>query len=265
MVGQANSGKDTIAKMIADATTWKLSLPTMPSADISGGRGVSVLAFADPIKRLAKFIFDFEDDCLWGPSHTRNTVIDRFQNEKAWDMSYGKILLLEKLSKEKFSQLPDVLPENCFVQLKEWFRSFKEAAFSSTITPRLTLQSLGTEFGRAYDKEIWTNLAIKNSISLLTGGYFYTSNKGLRSFNGASDLVVISDGRFRNEILAVKSAGGIVVKVECPQATSSMNHPSEVEQKNIPKHFFDFTITNDKSKGFQALREDVEVLLKKVF
>ena len=180
-------------------------------------------------------------------------------------MSYGKILLLEKLSKEKFEHLPDALPENCFVQLKEWFHDFKNASFSSTITPRLALQSLGTEFGRAYDKEIWTKIAINNCISLLSGGASYTPQKGLRNFSGASDLVVISDGRFRNEILAVKSVGGLVVRVECPQAVANSNHASEQEQKNIPNYFFDFTIKNDKTKGFQALREDVEAMLKKVF
>lgn len=247
LVGQANSGKDTIAKMMIEH------------------RNASVLAFADPIKRLARFIFDLKEEYLWGPSRTRNTVIDAFQDDGAWEMAYGKILLMEKLCKEKSSELENLLPEDSFPKLKSWFSEFRKSLNDKDITPRVVLQSLGTEFGRAYNKQIWTDIAIANCISLLSGGCSYTSQKGLAVNEGASDMVVISDGRFRNEILAVKSVGGLVVKVECPQAGGDSSHASEVEQKNIPKHFFDFTIANDKSKGFQALREDVEVLLKKVF
>ena len=81
------------------------------------------------------------------------------------------------------------------------------------------------------------------------------------------DFVVITDGRFRNEILNVIEVGGAAVKIINPvdesrdvDAAGVRGHTSESELKRIPDSWFLVTLVNDKSRGLDALEETVAVL-----
>lgn len=58
--GKAGAGKDTAAEVLI--RTY----------------GFQKCSLADPIKNIAKSIFDFSDEQLWGPSHKRNEVDVRY-------------------------------------------------------------------------------------------------------------------------------------------------------------------------------------------
>lgn len=94
------------------------------------------------------------------------------------------------------------------------------------VTPRKLMQTLGTEWGRNINENLWADL---------------TMNKAAT----ASGKVVIDDMRFTNEFDAVKRVGGVTVLVRRPGVERPANcHPSEGALDNHP---FDFIVENDGS------------------
>jgi hypothetical protein len=60
--------------------------------------------------------------------------------------------------------------------------------------------------------------------------------------------VVITDGRFRNEILGVLRVGGKALKIDRPtMGPNNSPHRSETESTEIPLSFFDYVIHNNSS------------------
>lgn len=269
ITGEAGSGKDTVAAIVA--------------------RGMygQTIAQADPMKRLAKLIFGFNDDQLWGPSEMRN----------APDATWTKVALQEKAraiaavvadmrsrSVEARtgivgleSWLEDVLPgcdhQQPGLALQAWLENtLVECIKRGSMTPRYVLQTLGTEWGRNFSKNIWVDYAMRTAQALLNGGFSYDRAKGLVADAAARppNLVIITDGRFRNEVLAVKAIGGKAWRVDPVGVTESADvavakagvagHASETEQRGIPQHYFDVVIKNDKSKGIAKLESGLAYL-----
>jgi len=253
LVGQAGSGKDTVADfLVKDYGAIKLSL-------------------ADPMKRFAQKIFLFSNDQLWGPSESRNAIHEpSLQNSTAfWQESYDRFL----------NHRHDFLDEMNLDgpkrnKLTDWFYLVRRLAVPKTfinevvgLSPRVALQTLGTEFGRAVDKNLWIRFALRAAADLLEGGYGYYRERGIFDFEGIlpPSMVIISDGRFRNELLEVKRVGGMTVKIQNVEVESRpevgvKGHASEQEQKGIPETWFDFVIRNDKTRGLGQLGISVAVL-----
>lgn len=68
---------------------------------------------------------------------------------------------------------------------------------------------------------------------------------------------VITDTRFVNEAHAIKSRGGIIIRVDRPGIKPINNHPSEV---GLDKWDFDYKIVN--VSGIYELKENVKDILK---
>jgi hypothetical protein len=65
--GKANSGKDTLRKLITDELAISLS---------HSFKGVSLLSLADPIKKMAKIMYpNIKNKQLYGPSKFRSEII----------------------------------------------------------------------------------------------------------------------------------------------------------------------------------------------
>jgi hypothetical protein len=257
VVGPAGSGKDTVAAIVARSVNGQ------------------TLALADPMKRLAKILFSFSDEQLWGPSEMRNAAdqywtADRMRNQ------------LQNLGELKaWNWLEDVLPGlsreerlAAGAQLGRWYSdTLVECVKRGVMTPRYVLQTLGTEWGRAFSKNIWIDYGVRMAQRLLSdGGYTYARSvpSGLRyrtKEEVAADLVIITDGRFRNEVLAIKAVGGQVWRIEPVTAALALRdqtgkagvvgHASETEQQGIPDTYFDLVISNDKAKGLAALEKTI--------
>ncbi len=75
------------------------------------------------------------------------------------------------------------------------------------LTARYALQTLGTEWGRNCDPEIWTKAGMR---------------RAAKSF---ADLVVFTDVRFVNEAAAIRKAGGEIWRIA--RGAQAHNHPSE--------------------------------------
>jgi len=266
IVGQAGSGKDAVADTFVKTY------------------GAEKLALADPMKRFAKKVFGFTDEQLWGPSENRNATVPEStqDNWKYFAEAYHNFIR----NKDAFAKelgISDYAPRT----LDEWFYLVRRLGDETVVdsadetlkvfkgtSPRVILQSLGTEFGRHWNKNLWIDFALKEARTLLSGGYGYYANRGVFQLEPEENIlppnmVVISDGRFRNEVLAVLAAGGKAIKVMSVDSLGSeqqvgvMGHASEQEQKSIPDHWFDYVIVNDKSLGLEALRQTIIEVMEK--
>lgn len=252
--GGAGSGKDTVAEMM-----------------VKGRNGV-MIAQADPMKRFAYAGLGFTVEQLWGPSSSRNAPDGRFATPESAKIHFG-------IAREKifFSDLGrnwciEIGAPAALRNLQAWFDRL-EADFTNPdnfkqLTPRAALQLLGTEFGRAVSPDIWSELAIRYAAMLLRPGVSYSRETGIRPdpANPGHRFVVITDGRFRNEFLNVKSLGGLAIQVFNPsdaadaakvEAAGVKGHASEAELRGVPREWYDVIQENDKSRGLEALRYSV--------
>jgi hypothetical protein len=215
--GPAGSGKDTVAGFLRAAVP-----------------GASVFAMADPMKRLAKALFGFTDDQLWGPSARRaeSVRVPPGVMNRAWHTGREWLAEIGQAN------------EDAHCSLRDWAINFLPG---SKVTARHVLQTLGTEWGRAIDPDLWVDIALRRARQDLAAG---------------APLAVITDGRFRNEVLAVRSAGGAVIRLVTPDAPglegSAARHSSETEQATIPFEWFDAVLLNDKAAGLEQLRGVVQ-------
>lgn len=99
-----------------------------------------------------------------------------------------------------------------------------EGKYDRNMTAREFMQYFGTNVCRVLYDDIWVN---------------YTLDKIKYE---QSNLAIISDCRFENEMLAVKKAGGKLIKLE--RRISDDAHASEAEQDDIDPSLYDAIIDN---------------------
>ncbi len=111
---------------------------------------------------------------------------------------------------------------NCTrLQLED--EEFKNKPILYDYTPRQLLQLVGTDFGRnIINKDIWVDLTL---------------------FNYKDDSYwIMPDVRFRNEAIAIKNLGGVVIRID-RESDSYDIHESEVDMVDYTS--FDYVIDND--------------------
>lgn len=270
IIGQGGSGKDTVAELI--------------SKHCNAAR----IAQADPMKRFARVVFGFTENQLWGPSEARNAPDDRYIDIGQWKKAY------EQLKRKASFWILDVLQENpehtdfgkrALDKLYVWFKDLARAhgigigdsggeevfyniainpENARVLTPRYALQTLGTEWGRYVSRDMWIKYALRIADRLLDGEHHYDRLLGLTYDTQAlpPELVVITDGRFRNEVLGVRKYGGVTIQVDSPNANGAeaeaagiVGHASEREQKLLPASLIDFRFYNDKRRGLEVCEE----------
>lgn len=92
---------------------------------------------------------------------------------------------------------------------------------------RRLLQKMGTEVGREIlGEDIWVRTALAKAAAI-------------------DGPVVITDVRFRNEVDAVRAAGGMLLRVNRPSVVSTDTHPSETALDDYDE--FDAVLVNDGS------------------
>jgi hypothetical protein len=239
--GKAGSGKDTVAGYIAE-----------------NYNGVCV-AQADPMKRFVKRLLGFTDHQLWGPSEARNAPVADDQLQVG-DFARA----IDCLAVDVFGHSFD--PRSSYGEgLREWYVEHvqKRLVIDGAISARVVLQTLGTEWGRNFAPKMWIDRAIANARQLVEGGFAYTREEGMEKSDRAYDYAIITDGRFRNEMLGVAYLGGTTWRVTRPSKELKLvgiaGHQSESEMDGIPDHFFSDTIVNDST--FEALYSQVDDMM----
>jgi hypothetical protein len=190
--GFAGCGKDTLADhLVAEHGFTKCSL-------------------ADPMKRLCQRIFEFTDEQLWGASQYREQADDRWP----------------------FSGTCPRCHRCCFWDgvADIWGCDRCDQTYGEFVTPRLALQTLGTEWGRTLSKDVWVRLALRE---------IEESDR---------TLWVIPDVRFKNEMGAIREMeGGHVLRLT--RGEQQYAHASEAEMAEIPDDFFDYLVNNKGTKA----------------
>ena len=190
--GFAGSGKDTLADHLC------------------AEHGFTKLSLADPMKRLCQRIFGFTDEQLWGPSKHRE------EPDARWPFS-GTCPRCHHCC--HWNRADDY-----------WACDRCSEKYSEFVTPRLALQTLGTEWGRTLSKDIWGRLALRE---------IEESDK---------TLWVIPDLRFRNEMGAVRALPrGRLLRLT--RGEQRHTHASESEMAELPDDYFDYLINNRGTKA----------------
>jgi len=126
------------------------------------------------------------------------------------------------------------------------------------LTPRFALQTLGTEWGRGCDPDLWAKIGIRKAKQLLASKWTKLP-------------VVITDVRFANEARLIREAGGEIWSVQRPSVEPKRKpaglinrvfyrgkaHASEVA---IPKNLVDRVIPNIGT--FEDLKAAVDFRLE---
>ena len=237
--GQAGSGKDTVADHVIKHHKF------------------TRVALADPIKRFGYHVFQFTEQQLWGSSGYRNAIDGRYEIQDNWDSAqvrleqYGRQYCQNVLNTEDAAAI-----DRAYKALVHWF--FWLESTHRSLSPRIMLQTLGTEWGReAVDQDIWINAFLVTAKTLLheDGGtklWDYDPLTGpIPSKKKIIHGVVISDVRFQNEFDAIRREGGSVIRVLRPDTDFAAadvgisGHASEAHEFSLDS--FDFIIQNDKS------------------
>lgn len=201
--GFKGSGKDTAADYLVEH------------------HGYSKISLAHPIKLVAQAIFGFSEESLWGPSAKREVPDARYQFS-GLDPTDGSPLEKVAIDVNRY-----------------WQRESDGEYFPQYISPRLALQTLGTEWGRRLYSNIWVDACMNHILS-----------------TGKPEFA-ISDVRFTNEMIGVQERGGRIVRLLRGKRQS--NHPSELELESIPLDAFDLVIDNNGSK--EDLFRELDVFL----
>jgi len=205
--GKAGSGKDTFATYLSEMAKTE-----------HGFRGCKI-AFADPIKRYAKDAFEFSDEQLWGTSEKRNSPDKRYPRQHDFNDS-----------------------GECFC-----CGAHRDSDSQCYLTPRYSLQLMGSQWGRKCYDDIWVQKAVNTANHLLENDSDYVPQHGTinSSIFTKHDFINISDLRFENEARGLRRAGALLVKVKRPISSlsgASANHDSEW---GLPDELFDEIILND--------------------
>lgn len=180
--GKANTGKNTISKIIADELREKKRKWYRKRGYVPPAQQVKYMAFADPIKKLIEVMFpQTPKNWLYGPSKCRNGII------------------------------PGALKDG------------------KPLTVRQLLLDLGTGVGRGYKDSIWLD------------NFEYRFNK-----NKKSDIVVVTDVRFRKEFEYLKNKGFYQIRLYRETGQPDIKHTSETDQKSIADKEFDYLLINNK-------------------
>jgi hypothetical protein len=214
------------------------------------------VAFADPLKRYAKDIYDFTDEQLWGPSEMRNLPDKRYPRDHTW-----KELGSDPETNPDFKDFACACCGQTTMKRQvedDVFIPDLEGIMQCYLTARYALQLLGTEYGRHCYPDTWVELALRTAKRLKAGDCYYDMKTGLRYTSSVTPAmtpkadVVISDVRFLNEIRGIHRGGGYVIRIVPPPRPKKegevwRKHQSELEQESIPDAEFDAVIKNEKN------------------
>lgn len=244
LMGAAGVGKDTVA----DAIHQELILSTVR------------LALADPMKELLSLVFEIPCDTLWGASSRRSDPLWDQSTPSAWIDSRGR------LGRYGAPWVKSVLPykdaEKVYLSLCEWYSDIQERCTQGTassppevLTTRLLLQTLGNDWGRGQDEDMWIDYTLRRA-------------KGhMRPHGGARNLgaIIISDVRYPNEAERIRAEGGILCLIEGPARTTGMAqdvlqvHPSEQVTYNPTLRSYAHCVIDNSGS-----RERLQGLVKRV-
>lgn len=199
----------------------KNTVATMVRAFLeAGGVKVYETSFAYPLKIFVSKSCGIPESVMFGNSKERDSfVVNDFSSTR----------LLADIEREFNLAAP------CDGEQAKWAQSVLNLPPNPTC--RQLLQIVGTDVVRGNTPDYWWRATLDLAQKELVSG---------------AGVVLVTDQRFRNEILGVKGAGGYCVKVFREKAGQGDGHVSETEFATIPDFWFDAQINN--SSDIESLK-----------
>ena len=265
--GKKQSGKDTVAKIIQGFDIWKKNLALQTEYPLSNVfvrayvlNRVSIYVsywqvkkFASTLKEIVSILTGFKVEDLEKEEVKNSNLFLSYKllNKKAntFEVFASMEDLVERLNHLRTVYLDVYSAEevsNLFVQE------------TVSVTPRLLLQTIGTDIVRAINPDIWVNaLMSEYKEKFISGGIgnFHAPRPNYKSLGYPN--WIITDMRFPNEVKAIKKKDGIIIRIN-RESDNNSNHFSEIALDD----YEDFDYTIDNNNCIDCLIEQVKEILK---
>jgi hypothetical protein len=195
VAGRAGVGKDSAADVLVKH------------------HGFVKVAFADPLKRVAMDLWGFSEEQLWGTSSKRNDPDPRWPKDHVWGNrnidETGMFTVCSRCNiKGALINGADDPPKGA-----------TEPCVA--LSPRESLQILGTEVGRSIHEQTWTTYLFRIAEKIFSSNGQYKPTVGWimispMPYQKRVAGIVVPDLRFPNEANAIKRQGGRVWLVDRP-------------------------------------------------
>lgn len=113
------------------------------------------------------------------------------------------------------------------VDISDLSKNVPVAFLDGSITPRVMMQTLGTEWGRALLDDFWLRVWQKE-------------------LDTSADVVTVPDVRFENEASFIRSIGGHIVHVSRKPTADMLAVPAHASEAGIKRQKGDITFVNDR-------------------
>ena len=258
--GKKQSGKDTVAKIIQGFDIWKRNLALQTEYPLSNVfvrayvlNRVSIYVsswqvkkFASTLKEIVSILTGFTVEDL-EKEEIKNTNLFlsyRLLNKKA--NTFEIFASMEDLV-ERLNHLRTIYLD--IYSAEEVNDLFVQETIS--VTPRLLLQTIGTDIVRTINPNIWVNKLMNDYIS------YADTISGTSEIKKLYPNWCITDMRFPNEVKAIKEKDGITIRIN-RETDYVSNHSSEIALDN----YEDFDYTIDNNNCIDCLIEKVKEILK---
>lgn len=240
--GKAQSGKDTVAKIIQWLSRSKdfefltfdqyTNTPNIPNVS-----SWQTKRFADKLKDIVCLLIGCTREQLEDPTFKEQELGEE------WEQYYlrhkgGQGLITNLMTKTEAEQ-------------KSLFAEYE--LHKIVVTPRILLQSIGTDlFRKQLNENVWINATMKD----YKATHAIDKCPFMREDYHAKDCLphwIIPDVRFPNEVKAIKDKGGIVIRINRytgnvlidndTHTITDWQHPSETALDDYKN--FDYLINND--------------------
>lgn len=237
IAGRMGTGKDTVAEIL-------------------GRKGYVRVALADQVKRLARSIFDFSTDSLFGPSALRNEPV-RLTHTQWCEVFYRAGSAREDIQDTIRAGLSSAEAEDGGLYddeiesaVVEYLRTCRlHDLVHDNFSVRVALQLLGTELGRKLRDDVWiANLREKiEDVTSYSVAHMGANLPG----------VIITDCRFPNEAAAFKSWGGEVYWID---ASKRLVIPPSMHASEPDRHQFEGLLTGviDNNGTLEDLEKELD-------
>ena len=179
LAGPMRSGKDTVAQILED------------------DYGYVVVGLADALKRDTAWLFDFDDRAFWGTFEEKAAPLAEPLDEGAIYAVATSDTYFSKWAHLWIDRFHERVP---FPRVSEQLRAALLPVAPIT-TPRVLLQRMGTEFGRALWEDVWVEEVARTQAKIAEGRVYFRRDgvlSHLRTRRSPAPIVV-PDVRFLSE------------------------------------------------------------------
>lgn len=227
--GRKQSGKNTIANYL---TGYILKNKNMISDFDISSDGLLEIETQDSLKRVGWGIFDIT---------RKDSEFINYADKELWP--YTKVYHFADCLKKLSIDLFDLDPKQVYGtdEDKNTKTPYSQNGQEHKMTSREFLQYFGTDVMRKIKDTIWVDYTLKQILS------------------EQSEVAIVPDVRFPNEVEAIKKANGIVIRLT--RNVYDSDHPCEtaLDSEKFDWNNFDFIIDN-KDATLSKLIKDVEEL-----